>query len=318
MQTFIFPFLFLFFLVDNSTDDKKNNEEPTSNDVAEHSVVGLTSIYEGEWDCLPQPLFWKEIMLLSPDSCLINIAEDRTVLERKLFDDWMDQTPDEKQEYKDSLRKAYNLSENTQINVTTGKNDFYRFDDVYTSLAKGRDAFITHGVDPWFAQAILLIESPGQLKRSHVGAYGAFQLMPGVARSQGLVVNKHVDERTDFDKSAMGSARLISRICIPEAKKILDAHNLSYNEQDMWFRLFVLHVYHAGARNVGSLLSQLEEPLEGMELIQWMWKNEYGNFKNASQNYSQIAIAAMLTLNEIVLSDCDYILENHNFNAIEN
>ena len=36
MQTFIFPFLFLFFLVDNSTDDKKNNEEPTSNDVAEH------------------------------------------------------------------------------------------------------------------------------------------------------------------------------------------------------------------------------------------------------------------------------------------
>ena len=74
----------------------------------------------------------------------------------------------------------------------------------------------------------------------------------------------------------------------------------------------------AGARNVGSLLSQLEEPLEGMELIQWMWKNEYGNFKNASQNYSQIAIAAMLTLNEIVLSDCDYILENHNFNSIEN
>jgi hypothetical protein len=47
-------------------------------------------------------------------------------------------------------------------------------------------------------------------------------------------------------------------------------------------------------RNVESLLSQLEEPLQGMELIKWMWKNEYGNFKNASQNYSQIAIAAML------------------------
>ena len=80
MQTFIFPFLFLFFFADSSSDEKKNNEEPTSNDVAEHSVVVLTSIYEGEWDCLPQPLFWKEIMLLSPDSCLINIAEDRTVL----------------------------------------------------------------------------------------------------------------------------------------------------------------------------------------------------------------------------------------------
>ena len=301
MQTFIFPFLFLFFLVDNSTDDKKNNEEPTSNDVAEHSVVGLTSIYEGEWDCLPQPLFWKEIMLLSPDSCLINIAEDRTVLERKLFDEWMDQTPDEKKDYKDSLRKAFNLSENTQINVTTGKNDFYRFDDVYTSLAKGREAFITHGVDPWFAQAILLIESPGQLKRSHVGAYGAFQLMPGVARSQGLVVNKHVDERTDFDKSAMGSARLISRICIPEAKKILDAHNLSYNEQDMWFRLFVLHVYHAGAYNVKAVVDKINPTKGGQELITEMWRTKASSFGNSSQNYSQLALASHLVLNDIVI-----------------
>lgn len=301
MQTFIFPFLFLFFLVDNSTDDKKNNEEPTSNDVAEHSVVGLTSIYEGEWDCLPQPLFWKEIMLLSPDSCLINIAEDRTVLERKLFDDWMDQTPDEKQEYKDSLRKAYNLSENTQINVTTGKNDFYRFDDVYASLIKGREAFVTHGVDPWFAQAILLIESPGQLKRSHVGAYGAFQLMPGVARSQGLVVNKHVDERTDFDKSAMGSARLISRICIPEAKKILDAHNLSYNEQDMWFRLFVLHVYHAGAYNVKAVVDKINPTKGGQELITEMWRTKAASFGNSSQNYSQLALASHLVLNDMVI-----------------
>ncbi len=301
MQTFIFPFLFLFFLVDNSTDDKKNNEEPTSNDVAEHSVVGLTSIYEGEWDCLPQPLFWKEIMLLSPDSCLINIAEDRTVLERKLFDEWMDQTPDEKKDYKDSLRKAFNLSENTQINVTTGKNDFYRFDDVYPSLLKGRQAFISHGVDPWFAQAILLIESPGQLKRSHVGAYGAFQLMPGVARSQGLIVNKHIDERTDFDKSAMGSARLISRICIPEAKKILDAHNITYNEQDMWFRLFVLHVYHAGAYNVKAVVAKINPTKGGQELITEMWRTKAASFGNSSQNYSQLALASHLVLNDIVI-----------------
>ena len=301
MQTFIFPFLFLFFLVDNSTDDNKKNEEPSSEDVAEHSVVGLTSIYEGEWDCLPQPLFWKEIMLLSPDSCLINIAEDRTVLERKLFDDWMDQTPDEKHEYKDSLRKAYKLAENTQINVTTGKNDFYRFDDVYPSLLKGRQAFISHGVDPWFAQAILLIESPGQLKRSHVGAYGAFQLMPGVARSQGLIVNKHVDERTDFDKSAMGSARLISRICIPEAKKILEAHNITYNEKDMWFRLFVLHVYHAGAYNVKAVVDKINPTKGGQELITEMWRTKAASFGNSSQNYSQLALASHLVLSDIVI-----------------
>ncbi len=50
-------------------------------------------------------------------------------------------------------------------------------------------------VDPWYAQSILLIESPGQMKKSISGAYGAFQLMPGVARAQGLIVNKTLDER---------------------------------------------------------------------------------------------------------------------------
>jgi len=86
----------------------------------------------------------------------------------------------------------------------------------------------------------------------------------------------------------------------------------------LWFKLLVLHIYHAGARNVESLLSQLDQPLQGMELIKWMWKNEYGNFKNASQNYSQIAIAAMLTLKDIVLSDCEYIFDCNGDNSIEN
>ena len=55
-----------------------------------------------------------------------------------------------------------------------------------------------------------------------------------------------------------------------------------------------------------------------MELIKWMWTNEYGNFKNSSQNYSQIAIAAMLTLKDIVVSDCNYIFDYNNYNTIEN
>lgn len=301
MQTFLFPFLFLFLLVDNTSNGITIKEEPTvKNDAAEHAVVGLSSIYEGEWDCLPQPLFWKEIMLLSPDSCLINVADDRLILERKLFDDWISQTEPQKKLYKDSLRKVYNLDLNTQINVTTGKNDFYRFHDVYPSLARGKKAFESHGVDPWFAQAILLIESPGQLAKSHVGAYGAFQLMPSVARAQGLVVTKYVDERADFDKSAMGSARLISRICIPEAKKILNAHNLKYQETDMWFRLFVLHVYHAGAMNVKAVVDKINPTHGGQELITAMWRTKAASFGNSSQNYTQLALASHLVLSDIV------------------
>jgi len=301
MQTFLFPLLFLFLLTDESASNNDVKENPVvKDDNTEHSVVGLTLIYDGGWDCLPQPLFWKEIMLLSPDSCLINVAEDRVILERKLFSEWTAQTEPEKKMYKDNLRKKYNLSSSAQINVTTGKNDFYRFHDVYPSLAKGKKAFETHGVDPWFAQAILLIESPGQLARSHVGAYGAFQLMPSVARSQGLIVTKTVDERTDFDKSAMGSARLISRVCIPEAKRILNAHNLTYNETDLWFRLFVLHVYHAGAMNVKAVVDKINPSEGGQELITQMWRTTAASFGNSSQNYTQLALASHLVLSDIV------------------
>ena len=66
---------------------------------------------------------------------------------------------------------------------------------------KGIKVFESSGVDPWYAQAILLIESPGQMKKSRDGAYGPFQLMPKVARAQGLTVNRYTDEREDFDRA---------------------------------------------------------------------------------------------------------------------
>ena len=78
------------------------------------------------------------------------------------------------------------------------KSEFYLFKQVYPSLAPGVSAFEKNNVDPWYAQAILLIESPAQLKKSVVGAYGAFQLMPAVARAQGLKVNSKIDERKRF------------------------------------------------------------------------------------------------------------------------
>ena len=163
----------------------------------------------------------------------------------------------QKDAFKDSIKKANGVTSDECVFVTTGKNDFYLFHDVYPSLSKGVEAFERYHVDPWYAQAILLIESPGQLKKSSAGAYGAFQLMPAVARAQGLTVNKYTDERKDFDRSAYGASRLLRTVCIPEAKRILDAHKISYNENDLWFRLFVLHVYHAGAANVAAVVNKI-------------------------------------------------------------
>ena len=122
-------------------------------------------------------------------------------------------------------------------------------------------------------------------------------------------MDKTVDERKDFVKSATAAASLLSSVCIPEAKRILSELELNFNENELWFKLFVLHIYHAGAGNVQGLLQQQETPLKGKELIVWMWQNEYGNFKNASQNYTQVAIAALLSLQDEIYEHCDFIFD---------
>lgn len=275
----------------------------------QNTILSAKMIYEEGWAELAQPKFWKQIMMLSPDSCLVNIAATRVVVAKMSNADWNAQTKTEKSAYRDSIRTAHELDAEARIFVTTGKNDFYQFQKVYPSLSKGVEAFEGYGVDPWYAQSILLIESPGQLKKSRVGAYGAFQLMPAVARAQGLTVNRYTDERKDFDRSAYGASRLIRRVCIPEAKRILDAQGLSYKENDLWFRLFVLHVYHAGALNVNAVVKKINPKEGGQELIRKMWTNTAANFGNNSQNYTQLALASQLILDELIHADSDYILD---------
>jgi hypothetical protein len=303
--------ILIFSQADKSWDHEKIQ---VYNDNSLTTLMHAEPIFEDRWDMLPQPQFWKQIMRLSPDSCLINIAESRTVLLKMSFRDWSRQTEAQKTIFKDSLRTVHQLAAGTQINVTTGKNDFYKFKEVYPSLSKGVEAFEKYGCDPWYAQAILLIESPGQLKKSSVGAYGAFQLMPSVARAQGLTVNSTIDERKDFDRSAYGAARLLNRVCIPEAKKILKAHNIVYNESDLWFRLFVLHVYHAGSMNVAAVVNKINPKEGSQELITKMWITSAADFGNNSQNYTQLALASQLILHEIVYEQCDDIFDCMAFN----
>ncbi|MFA7273392.1 MAG: transglycosylase SLT domain-containing protein [Crocinitomicaceae bacterium] len=263
-------------------------------------IMGAQELFASEWHALPQPQFWKQIMQLSPDTFLVNVAATRQILKKISVEEWSAQTNEQKELYKIEIRKEFGLAENEQLYVTSGKNDFYKFDAVYPQLSKGVEAFEKAGVDPWYAQAILLIESPGQMKKSRSGAYGAFQLMPGVARAQGLTVNKYVDERENFERSATGASRLISRICIPEAKVILENHNIEYDENEVWFRLFVLHIYHAGAGNVAAVMNKINPTQGGQELIKEMWQNTAAGFGNNSQNYTQLALASQLILHEIV------------------
>lgn len=274
------------------------------------------------WDLLAQPNFWKKVMNLSPDSCIINVAETREVLFYTSFIEWKKQTEEEKDQYKDSVRELYGLDSTVNLYVTSGKNHFYQVEKVIPSLSKGIEVFEREGVNPWYAQTILLIESPGKIQYSNVGAYGPFQLMKSVARTYGLKVNRKVDERKDFEKSAQAASKLLKISCIPHAKRILNKHRISYKEEDLWFKLFVLHIYHAGAGNVGGLIDNMKPDSGGMWLITEMWQNEFGGFKNASQNYSQVALASNLILEDIMYTNCERIYpcnqEISQFQQIEN
>lgn len=305
-------FLLLFFGSNalaqpyNSYDDEKIEVRKGS----EMSVImAADELFHDRWDQLPQPQFWKEIMRLSPDSCLVNVAANRQILVRMSWRQWSRQTEAQKTIFKDSLRTVHGLASTEAIYVTTGKSDFYKFKEVYPQLSKGVEVFEKHGVDPWYAQAILLIESPGQLKKSSAGAYGAFQLMPSVARSHGLIVNSKVDERANFDRCAYGAACVIGKVCVPEAKRILRNKDIDFQENDLWFRLFVLHVYHAGAMNVKAVVDKIGPVSGSQELIKQMWQNTAAGFGNNSQNYTQLALASQLILHDLIYEQCEEIYD---------
>lgn len=263
------------------------------------SFVFNKQMYDLRCDTLANVKFWRSIMNLHKDSALLNRPENREVICKTKINEWESLTPEQKKSFKDSVRYYNCLSDSSRILLTNGKSFFYDFDKASANFDRGISAFIANGVDPWYAQAILLIESPNRLQKSNAGAYGSFQLMKDVARMYGLKVNKHIDERANFERSAYAASSLIKKICIPKTREILDSLGITgYNETDLWFRLLVMHSYHAGAGNVKRALFSFR-PTEGnMNLIYTLWRTETKQFKSASQNYSQLVLAAMLEVHE--------------------
>jgi hypothetical protein len=270
-------------------------------------VMHSDALFMERWVNLPQPQFWRRIMQLSPDSCLVNVARTRQVITTLSNAQWSRKTDTEKAAYKAELKRQFQIDSSEALYVTTGKSDFYRFHEVFPSLGQGIKVFEDNQVDPWFAQAILLIESPAQLRKSISGAYGAFQLMPSVAKNYGLTVNATIDERANFSKSAFAASQLLKQSCIPSARKILNQTGIFYTEQELGFRLLVMHVYHAGAGNVAAVVNKINPTTTVMDLIQSMWVTSAASFGNNSQNYSQLALAAQWLLHDYIYSTCDEI-----------
>ncbi|MCW3085707.1 MAG: hypothetical protein JWP12_3073 [Bacteroidetes bacterium] len=281
------------------------------NSVSAMQFMNDEVLYKEGWNNLPQPRFWQQIMSLPPDSAIVNLGASRQILDKIYLKNWNKLSDVQRALYKDSVRKFNGIPDSVSLLVTTGKKDFYEFKKVMPTISKAIDVFKQNGVDPWYAQAILLIESPGKSNtKSGVGANGPFQLMKSVARAQGLIVNKNTDERTDVERAAYGASRLLSRICIPYTKAMLDSAHVPYNETDLWFRLLVMHSYHAGAGNVAGVIRKINPCEGGMPLIQQVWQTTYGGFKNASQNYSQLVLAAFSNFDAMVMPmDSVYLID---------
>ena len=263
------------------------------------SFIYNEQMYQYCCDTLSQVKFWRNIMHLDKDSGYFNIPENRKILQKVNLQEIGKLSEENKKRFKDSLRFTNLLSDSARILLTNGKSFFYNFDKASSNFDKGIGGFIANGVDPWYAQAILLIESPNKLQKSNAGAYGSFQLMKDVARLFGLKVNKKMDERADFDRSAYAASSLIKKICIPNTRKILDSLGIkNYKENELWFRLLVMHAYHAGAGNVRKALFSFMPTKGDMNLIYTLWHTETKHFKTTSQNYSQLVLAAMLEVHE--------------------
>ena len=261
-------------------------------------------VFEQRVDTLRKVRFWNMVMNTSEKMLILNHASSRRIFHVLPYEDWNQLSEEEQMDYRDFLRNEFCLDSTDRIFATRGKAEFYQFRTVMPSIDRGIGVFMENKVDPWYAQAILLIESPGHMRRSPDGAVGSFQLMSKVARKFGLRVDSQVDERKDFDRSAYGASQLIKTICLPYTRQMLEERGTAYSENDLFFRLLVLHVYHAGAYNVKNALASVDSSLRGMDIIRQLWETESKGFRNASQNYSQVALASLLQLDELIHERC--------------
>lgn len=257
-----------------------------------------SGMYEEGWMNMPQVNFWKSLMSIPSDSSLLSVAGTRQILQGVRTYEWDRKPSGERDALRDSLRVENNLPQTARIYHTAGRSGYYLINEVLDHISRSIGVFEENGVDPFYAQAILLIESPGRNQRSPVGAYGPFQLMPYVGTQYGLKVGGANDERGNLERSAYAASMLIKKICVPMAEKMLQNRMICYSTDELWFKMLVLHIYHAGAGNVMAALNAINPQAGGMELIQKLWTTEAGGFRNASQNYSQIAMAACLRLSD--------------------
>ena len=244
----------------------------------------------------PAVQFWQKVILLTKDSAIVVHKDSRNmidVISAKELDSLVNYARLE--QTAQCYRDAFGYETCELVKFVRGKREFFDFKKVGPLVDDAKLIFDEIGVNPIYAQLILLIESPNNPKaRSISGAVGHYQLMPFVAKKYGLVVSSGRDDRHDFTLSSMAAAKLMRDYCIPNATRMAVSLGLQPEVDQLWFQLLVMHVYNAGAGNVRKAVASVGEARSGEELIMKLWKTQAGAFGNSSQNYSQLALASYI------------------------
>lgn len=283
-------------------------------------ILPIENNSENNWLLFqPEIAFWVQDIQLSADSFLVVDQNTRSIVDVVHKDVVRDIEIGGNLKCLGELYRGICFSEGeTRIKFVRGRRTFFDYAKIGPHLFEGMRIFDLNGVNPIYAQLLLLIESPNNPNAiSTAGARGHFQLMPSVAKKYGLKVNGHTDERVNFDKSAMAAAKLFKYYCIPSAKRICNELNLEIAEDALWFQLLALHVYNAGGGNVKKAAQLNKNASDGNSLITALWHTRAGAFGNSSQNYSQLCLASYLAYKHFIQSNTATFVTNPADNDIQ-
>ena len=112
--------ILLFFIILQNTYAQNIIDVYCSDDSCSHIVIDPEMLVVERWDTLPQSKFWKTVINTTKDTCIINIASTRQILDYIDREIWFNQSEQEKKEFKDSIIDYLCLESNTKLYITIG------------------------------------------------------------------------------------------------------------------------------------------------------------------------------------------------------
>ena len=105
--------------------------KPPTHNITLLQKYGADEMREMGCDTMAHVIFWRKIMNLHQDSCLINVHSCRKVLTTYPAINWNMCSVNQRLSIADSLRKLSGIYDSSRVVGTMGKRFFYSFEKVY-------------------------------------------------------------------------------------------------------------------------------------------------------------------------------------------